>query len=127
MTIDELQRLMAELPPRWRLFFEFLAHTGLRIGEASELRWGRDLVLGGPPYVKLRWQFADGRVVRAQDAATASGTSRCRPGWSAKLRAAKPPTPTVSSSSLARGTRLDRHNCCPRSWRRLRGAPACRG
>jgi integrase len=62
MSIDELQRLMGEVPPRWHLFFEFLAHTGLRIGEASELRWGRDVILAGRPYVKLRWQFADGRV-----------------------------------------------------------------
>lgn len=49
-----------------RLLFEFLAHTGLRIGEACELRWGRDVILTGRPHVKVRWQFADDRL-RAQD------------------------------------------------------------
>ncbi len=47
MTIDEPRRVLAELPPRWQLLFEFMAHTGLRIGEVSELRWGRDVVLTG--------------------------------------------------------------------------------
>jgi hypothetical protein len=47
----------------WQLTFELLAHTGLRIGEAIELRLGRDLVLDyDSPYIKLRWQFADGKV-----------------------------------------------------------------
>jgi integrase len=37
---DELRRLLDELPDRWRPFFEFLSQTGLRIGEAIELRFG---------------------------------------------------------------------------------------
>jgi integrase len=41
----ELQRFLAALPPEWRLFFEFLAHTGLRIGEAIALTWN-DVDLG---------------------------------------------------------------------------------
>ncbi len=36
---DELARLLVEIHPSWRLFFEFLVHTGLRISEAIELRW----------------------------------------------------------------------------------------
>jgi integrase len=39
LTRDELRRLLAALPDDWRLFFEFLAHTGLRISEAIGLRW----------------------------------------------------------------------------------------
>ena len=31
--------MLAEVPDEWRLFFEFLAHTGLRIGEAVALTW----------------------------------------------------------------------------------------
>jgi hypothetical protein len=27
MTIDELRRVVAEIPPRWKLLFEFMAHT----------------------------------------------------------------------------------------------------
>ena len=40
LTPAELRCLLAELPPAWRLFVEFLAHTGLRISEAVALRWG---------------------------------------------------------------------------------------
>jgi integrase len=39
LSEDELRRLLDEVPPEWRLFFEFLSHTGLRIGEAVALRW----------------------------------------------------------------------------------------
>lgn len=39
LSEDELPRLLAELPDGWRLFFEFLAQSGLRIGEAVALRW----------------------------------------------------------------------------------------
>lgn len=39
LSEDELRDLLSELPREWRLFFEFLAHTGLRIGEAVALTW----------------------------------------------------------------------------------------
>jgi integrase len=39
LTEDELRALLAEIPDEWRVFFELLAHTGLRIGEAVALTW----------------------------------------------------------------------------------------
>jgi len=39
LTQDELSALLAELPREWRLFFELLVHTGVRIGEAVALTW----------------------------------------------------------------------------------------
>ena len=39
LTEEELGKLLEAIPPEWRLFFDFLAHTGLRIGEAIALRW----------------------------------------------------------------------------------------
>ena len=39
LTEDELRALLDEVPDEWRLFFELLAHTGLRIGEAVALTW----------------------------------------------------------------------------------------
>jgi integrase len=39
LTEDELRELLSRTPDDWRLFFEFLAVTGLRIGEAIEVRW----------------------------------------------------------------------------------------
>jgi integrase len=110
MTIDELRAVLAELPSRWRLLFEFVAHTGLRIGEVSELRWGRDVILTGRPHVKLRWQFADGRVCEPK---TRYGKRDIplSPGLAARLREIQPPNgdgELVFPSSA--GTRLDRHN-----------------
>ncbi|MCW3001932.1 MAG: Phage integrase family [Conexibacter sp.] len=62
MTAAQLRAVIDEVPAEWRLFFEFLAHTGLRIAEAIEVRWGRDLVLDEQPVLKVRWQFTDGQV-----------------------------------------------------------------
>ncbi len=39
MSEIELLRFLADCPAEWRLFFEFLAHTGLRISEAIALIW----------------------------------------------------------------------------------------
>jgi integrase len=39
LTEAEVRALLVALPDEWRLFFEFLAHTGLRIGEAVALTW----------------------------------------------------------------------------------------
>lgn len=57
LTEAELGRLLTELPDESRPFFAFLAQTGLRIGEAIELRW-RDIDLGG------RWIHVRRRVYR---------------------------------------------------------------
>jgi integrase len=109
MTIDELRRVVAEIPPRWQLLFEFMAHTGLRIGEVSELRWGRDVILTGRPYVKLRWQFADNRVCEPK---TRYGKRDIplSPGLVRKLTAIQPPDDGQLVFLSTRGTRLDRHN-----------------
>jgi integrase len=39
LTKAQLDRLIAETDPEWRLFVRFLANTGLRISEAVALRW----------------------------------------------------------------------------------------
>jgi integrase len=110
LIIAELKVLLAAVPADWRLFFELLAHTGLRIGEAIELRWGRDVILDGPPHIKLRWQFADGRVCEPK---TRYGKRDIplSPGIAPKLLAARPPGADgrlVFTTST--GGRLNRHN-----------------
>jgi integrase len=51
---DELRRLLCELPPEWRLFVEFLVHTGLRFSEAIGVRWDDVDVEQGRLYVRRR-------------------------------------------------------------------------
>ena len=48
MTREQLARLLAAIPSQWRLLFELLAHTGLRISETLGLDW-EDIVLGERP------------------------------------------------------------------------------
>ena len=55
LTREELRRLLAEIPEDWRLFFEFLTVTGLRISEAIGLNW-EHLDLGPTPTVRVREQ-----------------------------------------------------------------------
>ena len=61
MSRDELSKLLASFPEPWRLFFWFLAVTGLRISEAVALQW-QHLHLDGPsPHVKVRRALVKGR------------------------------------------------------------------
>lgn len=60
LTRSELALVLAALPAEWRLFFEFLAHTGLRISEAIGLTW-QHVDLGARPRVKVREQLYDGK------------------------------------------------------------------
>jgi integrase len=59
LTRGELALVLAALPAEWRLFFEFLTHTGLRISEAMGLTWAH-LDLGTRPRVLVREQFCEG-------------------------------------------------------------------
>jgi integrase len=57
LTRAQLATFLALVHPDWRVMFELLAVTGLRISEASALRW-QDLVLdGGHPHVRVRRSY----------------------------------------------------------------------
>lgn len=56
LTRADLAILLSAIPEGWRLFFEFLTHTGLRISEAVGLRW-EHIDLGENPHIKVREQF----------------------------------------------------------------------
>jgi integrase len=61
LTREELSRLLAAVPEEWRLLFELLAHTGLRISEAAGLEW-RDVEFGSSPRLLVRRQDCRGEV-----------------------------------------------------------------
>lgn len=59
LTRSELRLLLDAMPSEWRLFFEFLSQSGLRISEAVGLQW-KHLDLGENPHVQVREQFYKG-------------------------------------------------------------------
>jgi integrase len=61
LTRAELARVLACLPKDSRLFFEFLAHTGLRISEAIGLTWG-DVEFSASPRLRVRRQDCRGEI-----------------------------------------------------------------
>lgn len=63
LTHEQLAALLAELPDDWRLFFEMLAHTGLRISEAIALTWA-DVEFGERPHLRVRRQLYRGTAKR---------------------------------------------------------------
>jgi integrase len=60
MTRTELRAFLDHVDPDWRLLFELLAHSGMRISEARELRWG-DIDLAGAR-LRIRRQVYRGEV-----------------------------------------------------------------
>jgi integrase len=45
LSEEQLRAVLSQVPDEWRPFFEFLAHTGMRVGEAIALTW-RNVDLG---------------------------------------------------------------------------------
>jgi integrase len=62
MSREELATLLALFPERWRLFFWFLAATGVRISEAVALQWRHVELDGSTPHVKVRRALVKGRM-----------------------------------------------------------------
>ncbi len=60
LTGDQLAAFLLVAPDRWRLLFELLAGTGLRISEAIALRWGDLRLDGSRPAVRVRRAYVRG-------------------------------------------------------------------
>ena len=59
LTREELGRFLAAVPEEWRLFFELLAHGGLRISEQIGLQCG-DVIFGERPRLRVERQHCKG-------------------------------------------------------------------
>jgi integrase len=58
---SELASFLNAVDPDWRLFFEFLTVTGVRIGEAIGLNWKNVVLNGDEPRIRVREQIYKGR------------------------------------------------------------------
>lgn len=90
MSRAEVIALFAKVPERDREFFAFLLQTGLRIGEAIEIRW-QDLELDLPhPEVHLRrtwtYRIGHGTVIHAPKTAAGTRAVPLSPTMAARLR-----------------------------------------
>jgi len=108
MTRAELARVLGEVPPEWLLFFELLAHTGLRISEALGLDWG-DVAFGQRPRLRVRRQFNRGELKRLKTRA-ARRDLPLSPGLARRLWAARPPSADGAMFATRTGTRFDVSN-----------------
>ena len=59
LTEEQLRALLGKLPEKWRLLFGFMAHTGLRVGEAIGLRWKHVDLSGRRVLVRERFYRGD--------------------------------------------------------------------
>lgn len=62
MSTKDLATLLELTPERWRVFFTFLASTGLRISEAVALQWRHLELDGSTPHVSVRRAYVRGRM-----------------------------------------------------------------
>lgn len=62
LTTEQLAWFLEIVNPRYRLMFEFLASTGLRVGELCALQWRHVDLDGESPSVRVRRQVYRGRV-----------------------------------------------------------------
>ncbi len=61
LTRAELTRFLEQLPEQWRLLFELMAHSGLRISELIGLQWA-DVEFGDRARLRVRRQDCRGEV-----------------------------------------------------------------
>jgi integrase len=62
LTREQLATVLAAIPDRHRLLFEFLASTGMRISEVAGLQWRHVDLDGDHPHIKVRRQLYRGRI-----------------------------------------------------------------
>ncbi len=63
LTSADLAKFLDATPPEWRLFFELLAHTGLRVSEALGLTWA-NVWFGDDPSLEVVEQVYEGERKR---------------------------------------------------------------
>ncbi len=109
MTREQLARLLAVLADRWRLLFELLAHTGLRISELLGLDW-QDVEFGKRPTLKVRRQYYRGQLKGYLKSNAGRRDLPLSLGMARKLWAARPAHGTGPMFATRDGNRLEDRN-----------------
>jgi integrase len=83
----ELAAFLGAVDSDWRLFFEFLTVTGLRIGEAIGLNWKNAVLTGEGPRIRVREQIYKGRRKKYLKSDEGKRDIPLTPAWVARLTA----------------------------------------
>lgn len=110
---EELAAFLGAVDPEWRMFFEFLTVTGLRIGEAIGLVWKNVVLAGDEPRIRVREQIYEGRRKKYLKSDEGKREIPLTPAWVDRLRAHRADTcqgdgPPVFASAV--GTPLSPGN-----------------
>jgi integrase len=109
LTRAELASVLGALSDHWRLLFEVLAHTGLRISELLGLDW-EDLEFGASPQLRVRRQYYRGRLKPHPKSDAGRRTLPLSPGMARKLWAIRPVHATGPMFTTRTGGRLQDRN-----------------
>jgi integrase len=96
MTRAELARMLAAVPERWRLHFELLAQTGLRISELLGLDW-EDVEFGAKPRLRIHQQFYRGKLKAHAKSDAGTRMIPLSPGMARALWSARPAAAAISA------------------------------
>jgi integrase len=105
LTGGELAAILGALDERWRLPFELLAHTGLRISELLGLDW-EDLKFGAHPRLQVRRQYYRGTLKATPKTDAGARTIPLSPGMARKLWQARPAHATGPMFRTRTGARM---------------------
>jgi integrase len=108
MTRAELEALLGQFENRWRLEFELLAHTGLRVSELLGLDWS-DVQFGERPTLTVRRQCYRGTVKPLKSRAGRRDLP-LSPAMARKLWAARPARAGGPMFATASGRRIGDRN-----------------
>jgi integrase len=103
LTESNVSAILDALAPEWRLFFELLAHSGLRVGELLGLTWA-NVHLGDDPHILVVEQVYKGNRKRLKTEGSerrvplSAGMARALHDWKDKADHAGADSPVFASA-----------------------------
>jgi len=105
LSREELAAILGSIEEQWRLLFELLAHTGLRISELLGLDWA-DLELADEPRLHVRRQYYRGELKPMLKSEAGARTIPLSPGMAQRLIQALPADTNTPMFQTRTGDRI---------------------
>jgi integrase len=104
LTVADVDAILAALEPQWRLFFEVLAHSGMRVSELLGLTWQHVYTWGDQPHLNVVEQFCRGKRKRLKTDGSerriplSAGMAKALTDWHGETRYAGAEHPVFAST-----------------------------